>query len=90
MRTSCLSILLLTLFFTQGCIFRQNNNTSGENKKSVELDLKEEGDKAVVGFKVENTQGRDLYYEKMENDADIDWDEELPVFHYWRDISNDE
>ena len=90
MRTSCLSILLLTLFFTQGCIFRQNNNTSGANKKSVELDLKEEGDKAVVGFKIENTQGRDLYYEKMENDADIDWDEELPVFHYWRDISNDE
>ena len=92
MRTTCLSIILLTLVFAQGCNFRQSNNTKGKNTDSAYLNLTKEveADDSSAEYENENATCRDLYYEKKDADAILDWDEEISVFHYWRDISNDE
>ena len=76
MKTSFLSILLLTLSLAQGCNSRPSNSVYHNQTKEVE--------------DVEIATCQDLYYEKKAADADIDWEEEISVFHYWRDISNDE
>lgn len=76
MKTSFLSILLLTLSLSQSCNSRPKNSAYLNQTKEVE--------------DVEIATCQDLYYEKKAADADIDWEEEISVFHYWRDISNDE
>ncbi len=92
MKTSFLSILLLTSFLVLGCNFRQNNNTKGENRNTAYLNQTKKVE--VVDITVNGANGnptcQDLYYENHGADADLDWDEEISVFHYWRDISNDE
>ena len=37
----------------------------------------------------ENAVNVELYYEQIVDSAGTNWDEEIPVFHYWRDISSD-
>lgn len=32
----------------------------------------------------------ELYYEVVKDSANVDWEEEIPIFHYWRDIRPDE
>lgn len=32
----------------------------------------------------------ELYYEVVKDRANVDWEEEIPIFHYWRDIRPDE
>lgn len=32
----------------------------------------------------------ELYYEAVTDTANVDWQEYIPVFHYWRDIKDDE
>ena len=92
MKTACLSITILTLFFAQGCHFRQNNNAKSENTIGVEPALTKviEADNSESVECMNSAIRRDLYYEKMDADAETDWDEKISVFHFWRDISDDE
>lgn len=92
MKTACLSITILTLFFAQGCHFRQNNNAKSDNTIGVEPALTKviEADNSESVECMNSAIRRDLYYEKMDADAETDWDEKISVFHFWRDISDDE
>lgn len=92
MKTACLSITFLTLFFAQGCHFRQNNNAKSENTIGVEPALTKviEADNSESVECINSAIRRNLYYEKMDADAETDWDEKISVFHFWRDISDDE
>lgn len=92
MKTACLSITILTLFFAQGCHFRQNNNAKSENTIGVEPALTKviEADNSESVECINSAIRRNLYYEKMDADAETDWDEKISVFHFWRDISDDE
>lgn len=35
------------------------------------------------------SQSVDTYYERLEEDANVNWDEDIPVFHHWRKIPSD-
>ena len=38
----------------------------------------------------EDITGAERYYERIADNADVDWEEMIPVFHHWRSISLDE
>lgn len=92
MKKACLFITILTLILAQGCHFKQNNDSKGENTIAVEIDQT----KVVVADNrpsvdcMDSAVKRELYYEKKDSDATINWYEDVPVFHFWRDIRDNE
>ncbi len=44
---------------------------------------------SITVAKAENNNS-ELYYEAVTDTANVDWLEYIPVFHYWRDIEDDE
>ena len=40
--------------------------------------------------KLEVKDSSALYYEVVKDSVNVDWEEEIPLFHYWRDIKPDE
>lgn len=40
--------------------------------------------------KLEVKDSSSLYYEEVKDSVNVDWEEEIPLFHYWRDIKPDE
>ncbi len=43
----------------------------------------------VTSAESENNNS-EIYYEAVTDTANVDWQEYIPVFHYWRDIKDDE
>lgn len=93
-RTACIvnSVALLFPLFCCSISCKCQGGTEMESSKHIETPSAQNDMPAetnMASFKLDKTPSSS-YYEEVEEGIDIDWEEVIPVFHYWREIAAEE
>lgn len=75
---SAITILLLAVSFAFSCKCQRSSGASEQSMTDI-----------TSVYDPERTQS-EIYYEAAKDTADVDWREYIPVFHYWRNIENED